>query len=758
MEWRPQSNNLSERDLPPSPSSLVLFFGYVLILSALSILVLLARKDSPQLADLARSAVCATVVVALIYGMYRHRPAHTLPWLLLGASVPLWFLRALLNGQADSIWRLVLIFASNLLTIVFFATLVRYRNLTRDLLVWLDIAIITLCGALLALRYITAEWWHLVDADPLASLRILVLPMVHVAIAGGIMGVALTMRRFSLSLSLILLAQAALLITEIMRLDVSLLHGLQLPVYSQAWNAVAALGLILFGLAALSSDMRNLTEPGQSVYRLWGPAQVTLIFCVICFALTALAGAPWPLPEHPETRLMVITAIVMQAALLARCNIAIRSMHSARSELLHRIENDTLTGLPNENALRKTLAVWHTSATPFALGLFDINKFSQINHTWGYDVGDQVLLAVARMLRDSKLRRVQLYRMQGDVFALLLPIYSARQGKLIQRLSRDLLQKLRLPLQVKEHRLFLSANIGISQNADAINTSPETLLRDAETALFRAKLQGPNTLSLFVPQMHFEITERHRIVNALRQGMGAEFRLVYQPIVTLDSGTTTSHEVLLRWTSPELGEVSPALFIPIAEKAGLICEITHWVLSQAFLQLSEMPDDQHLSINISAHDLCDPEFLPILDRLAGVYAIDPARITLEFTEGALIEDFEHIPPLLRERGYRIAIDDFGTGYSSLSYLMTLSVSSVKLDISFIANIEHDLNQRALCGALISMCRDNGWAVVAEGVETYAQHEILLAMDCDLAQGWWYGKPVAKTPEHGELNLRWTADE
>ena len=217
-------------------------------------------------------------------------------------------------------------------------------------------------------------------------------------------------------------------------------------------------------------------------------------------------------------------------------------------------------------------------------------------------------------------------------------------------------------------------------------------------------------------------------------------------------------EVLLRWTSPQLGEVSPALFIPIAEKAGLICEITHWVLSQAFLQLSEMPDDQRLSINISAYDLSDPEFLPILDRLAAVYAIDPMRITLEFTEGALIEDFEHIPPLLRERGYQIAIDDFGTGYSSLSYLLTLSVSSVKLDISLIANIEHDLNQRALCGALVGMCRENTWAVVAEGVETGAQHEILLGMDCDFAQGWWYGKPVAKTPEHGELNLRWTSDE
>ena len=206
-----------------------------------------------------------------------------------------------------------------------------------------------------------------------------------------------------------------------------------------------------------------------------------------------------------------------------------------------------------------------------------------------------------------------------------------------------------------------------------------------------------------------------------------------------------------------MGEVSPALFIPIAEKAGLICEITHWVLSQAFLQLSEMPDDQRLSINISAYDLSDPEFLPILDRLAAVYAIDPMRITLEFTEGALTEDFEHIPPLLRERGYQIAIDDFGTGYSSLSYLLTLSVSSVKLDISLITNIEHDL-KRALCGALVGMCRENAWAVVAEGVETGAQHEILLGMDCDFAQGWWYGKPVAKTPEHGELNLRWTSDE
>ncbi len=245
---------------------------------------------------------------------------------------------------------------------------------------------------------------------------------------------------------------------------------------------------------------------------------------------------------------MIIAAIVMQAALLARCNIAIRSMHSARSELLHRIENDLLTGLPNENALHKTLAARHTSATPFALALFDINKFSQINHTWGYDVGDRMLFAVARMLREAKQRRVQLYWMQSDVFALLLPIYSARQGSLMQHLSRDLLQKLRLPLHVEEHRLFLSANIGISQNADAINASPETLLRDAETVLFRAKLQGANTLSMFVPQMHFEITERHRIANALRQGIGAEFRLVYQPIVTLDSGATKLHEVLLRWT------------------------------------------------------------------------------------------------------------------------------------------------------------------------------------------------------------------
>jgi len=540
MEWRSHNDSLSERDLPPSRTWHALFFGYLLVLLALMMVVLLTRDDSPHLADIARSAVGITISIALIYGTYRYRPAHTLPWLLLAACVQLWFLCSLLDTQADSSLRLMLIFASNLLTMVFFATLIRYRNLTRDRLVWLDTAIITLCGALLMLRYISAQWWHLVDADPLASLRLLVLPMVHMLIAGGIIGVALTMRRFSLSLALILLAQAALLITEITRLDVSLLHGLQLPPYNRAWNAVVVFALGLFGLAALSPDLRRLTEPGESVYRPWGRAQVALIFCVICLALTALAGAPWPLHEHPETGLMIITAMAMQAALLARCNIAIRSMHSARSELLHRIENDMLTGLPNENALHKALALWHSSATPFALALFDINKFSQINHTWGYEIVDRVLLAVAQMLREGKQRRVQLYRMPGDVFALLMPIYSVRQGKLLQRLSRDLLQKLRQPLHIEPHRLYLSANVGISQNADALNTSPETLLRDAETALFRAKLQGANTFSMFVPQMHSEITERHRIANALRQCMGAEFRLVYQPIITLGSGTTTS--------------------------------------------------------------------------------------------------------------------------------------------------------------------------------------------------------------------------
>jgi len=130
--------------------------------------------------------------------------------------------------------------------------------------------------------------------------------------------------------------------------------------------------------------------------------------------------------------------------------------------------------------LHKALALWHSSATPFALALFDINKFSQINHTWGYEIVDRVLLAVAQMLREGKQRRVQLYRMPGDVFALLMPIYSVRQGKLLQRLSRDLLQKLRQPLHIEPHRLYLSANVGISQNAEALNTSPETLLRDCD--------------------------------------------------------------------------------------------------------------------------------------------------------------------------------------------------------------------------------------------------------------------------------------
>jgi len=243
--------------------------------------------------------------------------------------------------------------------------------------------------------------------------------------------------------------------------------------------------------------------------------------------------------------------------------------------------------------------------------------------------------------------------------------------------------------------------------------------------------------------MHDEIAERQRLLAAMRWGMWHEFSVVYQPVVQLDRDEASFYQVLLRWTSAEFGSVSPKRFLPLADEAGLIGEMTIWVMTQAFIELSQAPPTLCLLVTITAHDLRDKTIVGLLDGLHAEYGVRPVQLMLELTESIMIADVEHVLPQLRERGHRIVINHFGSGHSSLNALTTLPVDAVKLAEPFIAEIEHNRHQRRLRHSMIALCHQSGLQVISKGVETESQRDLLRAMGCDFVQGWLYGFPQNK---------------
>jgi diguanylate cyclase (GGDEF)-like protein/PAS domain S-box-containing protein len=412
---------------------------------------------------------------------------------------------------------------------------------------------------------------------------------------------------------------------------------------------------------------------------------------------------------------------------------------------------DALTGLPNRATLAERcnheVLSPDRASRPMAMVMLGIDRFMGVNDTLGHATGDELLKQFSRRVRDALKTRDVLARSGGDEFALVLPDQSAQDA---QNLAAQLLQRVSRPYCIEGNEVNITASIGIAQYpGDGLDS--HALFKSAEVAMHQAKDLGRGRSCVFNARMLESAIAHAALVSHLRGAVAQDqLQLHYQPFVDLQTGMVSGMEALLRWHHPELGGVSPARFIPAAEKSGLIGEIGSWVLRRACRDMRSWLDRgipvPPVSINISPIQFRNHRLLQEIEGSLREFSLDPGRLCVEVTEGALMEDAQHSETVLRslrELGVRLSLDDFGTGYSSLSYLKLFPFDKVKIDQSFVRGLTTNPQDAVIARVVISMAHGLGLHVIAEGVETEAQAEFMRANRCDEIQGYFFSRPIPR---------------
>jgi diguanylate cyclase (GGDEF)-like protein len=420
-------------------------------------------------------------------------------------------------------------------------------------------------------------------------------------------------------------------------------------------------------------------------------------------------------------------------------------------ELRRQAFHDALTGLPNRalflDRLQHALARADGHGRRIAILFLDLDNFKVVNDSLGHETGDRLLVQIAERLRTCLRAEDTAARFGGDEFTVLLEETGNERDAI--KIAKRLTEALRAPIVLGGHEVYPSFSIGIAPSAPG-QDSAEGLLRKADLAMYRAKTGGKGRYVVFDQSMNDAAMERLGLEADLRRAIErGEFRLVYQPIVSLEGERICEVEALIRWLRPGRGLVSPSLFVPLAEETGLIVAIGQWVLEQACLQAVAWhrthPDDApRLSVNLSAKQFQHPRLVEDIARSVRTSGLDPRMLTLEITESAIMVDTEAAAATLlrlKDLGIQLAIDDFGTGYSSLSYLKRFRVDTLKIDRSFVDKLGEDPHDTAIVRGVVALAKSLNLAVTAEGIETADQLEELRALGCDKGQGYYFARPL-----------------
>jgi diguanylate cyclase (GGDEF)-like protein/PAS domain S-box-containing protein len=422
----------------------------------------------------------------------------------------------------------------------------------------------------------------------------------------------------------------------------------------------------------------------------------------------------------------------------------------AEAQMIHASQHDFLTGLPNRMLLNdrvsNAIRLAERYRRKLAVLFLDLDGFKHINDSLGHPAGDKLLQSVAKRLVDCVRGSDTVSRQGGDEFVVLLS--EEEHCEDAAAMVRRMLQAVGESHSIDQHDLHVTSCVGVSVYPDD-GLDAETLIKNADTAMYQAKENGPQTYQFFKSAMNVRAVERQRLEESLRCALERkEFTLNYQPKVDLVTRKITGAEALLRWTHPTRGLVSPAQFIPIAEDCGLILPIGNWVLHEACRQARAWVDAGlplgTMAVNISAMQLRDKNFLDGVFATLKDTGLDPGSLELELTESVLMKHAESTASILktlRAGGVQLAVDDFGTGYSSLSYLRKFPIDAIKIDQSFVRQITTVPDETIIVAAVISMGLSLKLRVVAEGVETQEQLAFLQAQQCDEAQGYYFSRPV-----------------
>jgi diguanylate cyclase (GGDEF)-like protein len=443
----------------------------------------------------------------------------------------------------------------------------------------------------------------------------------------------------------------------------------------------------------------------------------------------------------------------------------INERQRVQQQLVYDALHDSLTGLPNRSLLIERIesTIAHAKQNPgyrYGLLFIDLDRFKVINDSLGHFTGDRLLIAVSKLLQECVRENDLVARLGGDEFVILLDGVKQLQDATI--ICDRIRQQLRSPFKLRGQSIFTSASIGIVYSSTEYDNASD-LMRDADIAMYRAKDNGKGCYAIFDQLMYAETLKLVEIENNLRLAVKRrQFVMHYQPIISLDDDSLVGFEALIRWKHPQKGFISPLEFIPIAEDTGLILEIGEWLLKESCQQL-QMWQQQFaltpkinslkMSINLASRQLQEPDFIPKLDRILLETGLAGNFLRLEITEGVLIEPEGNIQETLRQikqRNITLSIDDFGTGYSSLNYLRRFPIDNLKIDRSFIEQMDSNSENYEIVRLIITLAKTLGMDTICEGIETAKQLKQLKDLGCEFAQGYLFSKPL--TPEAVESML------
>jgi diguanylate cyclase (GGDEF)-like protein len=492
---------------------------------------------------------------------------------------------------------------------------------------------------------------------------------------------------------------------------------------------------------------RSVDDPMNN--RIFGRLILTtssLIIPIIALAATGPA-------DRIDGLVRSLSALVLAGAVTLRVTQAVRANGRTQADLRLSAQTDALTHLPNRTLLLERIndclrMAWQSDSHP-TLYFVDLDRFKNINDSLGHAAGDEVLKMVAIRLSKAAPEHSTVARLSGDEYVVLDP--STRSPGSSLALAERLLSIFREPLPISQGDVFVTASIGVASLSPSSSSSAEDLLRHADTAMYRAKDAGRNCLAVYDESMHERVAHRLSVETALYRALDRrELRLFHQPILDLESGDVVGFEALMRWQQADGTMVSPAEFIPIAEDTGTIVPIGSWALLEALTQLRHWIDDgvcsesATMSVNVSPRQLSDPNFPSIVNEALTRSGVSPQLLWLEVTESVMIAEPELALATLRRvrsLGVRIALDDFGTGYSSLSLLQKFPLQRIKIDRAFVHGVADNPNDRSLVRTIVAMGRSLGLDMVAEGVESVHQLQVLSDLGCTKAQGYLISHPV-----------------
>ena len=425
----------------------------------------------------------------------------------------------------------------------------------------------------------------------------------------------------------------------------------------------------------------------------------------------------------------------------------VTAQRKTADKINHMARFDTLTGLPNRLQVTEALGEAMQEADRWrgrcAFMMIDLDRFKAVNDTLGHPIGDRLLTRVAERLKSLMQGRNICGRLGGDEFAVV--VFEANDTSKLNKLARDIIETLSQPYEVDQHTLYIGASVGTAVGPRDGRTV-EMLIRSADLALYRSKDQGGGAVNAYEPQLHAHAEERRIIEIALRKALERnEFQVHYQPVVSADNGIIEGFEALLRWTNPDLGNVSPAKFVPVAEDARLIGPIGEWVLRTACMEAKRWPETVRVAVNVSAEQLCDANFVTSVVSSLAQSGLPPHRLELEVTESVFMREGTSAITVLDQLlalGVRLALDDFGTGYSSLGYLSRTRFNTIKIDRTFVTGAAKNMPESvAIVRAVVAMAGSLGMSTTAEGVETEAELQTIKRLGCRKIQGYLFGRPM-----------------